>query len=133
MEGADRTAAVGVDLPADARNEVDDMAVILHVAEEVHLHAVGALRLRSLRARSTSTRALGVLSLGRKKPFGPLAVQREFPERKSRARDVIDSGAAVLDLAVRLGRGAEDAEAPEIEIEEVEGEGLMLPQRTIVS
>ena len=127
-ESADRIA-VGVDLPADARDEVDDMAVILHVAVKVHLHAVGVAA--QVVARQIDQHdVLGVLLGVGQKPFGPLAVQRRVSGAESRARDGVDRGAAVLDLAVRLGRGAEDAEAPEIEIEEV-GRGIDAPQRTV--
>ena len=55
-----------------------------------------------------------------------LVVARPF----RRSRDGIDADLPAADLAVGLGRGAEDAESPEIEIEEV-GRGVDGTQGTI--
>ena len=80
------------------------MAVILHVAVKVHPHAVG-IAAQVIARQIDQHDVLGVLLGVGQKPFGPLAVQRRVSGAESRARDGIDRGAAVLDLAVRLGRG----------------------------
>ena len=105
------------------------MAVILHVAVKVHLHAVGVAA-QVVACEVDKHDVLGVLLRVGQQGFGqfPVGLFISAAARSSRYR--VDVGVVSFNAAVCLGRGAEYAERTEVEIKQI-WRRIDAPQRAV--
>ena len=107
-----------VELTADAADEVDDVAVELHVFIEVHLHVV-TVAAQVVACEVHEHHVLSVfLRVVAQELSGP-AVLFGIARALGSTGDGVDIRRVALNAVVGLRAGAEDAEAAEVEIEEI--------------
>ena len=110
--------AIGVDLAAHTGYEVDDVAVVLYLLIEIHLHVVG-VPAEVVAGEVYQHHVLGVLLGVGKQGLGTLLVYLDITGTESGPGDRVDAGVSARYLAMRLGGRAEDTETSEIEIEQI--------------
>ena len=127
-----------VEFATDTADEVDDVRVVLDVLVVVDVHTV-AVAAQVVAGQVHEHDVLGVLLRVVAQEFGTLAVSLGVACALRRAGNRVDvsvEGSSVravghtFDAAVRLRRGAEDAETAEVEVEEV-GRGIDAAQGAV--
>ena len=103
---------------ADATDKVDDVAVQLRFAEEVHTY-VGTVACQVIACQIDEHHVFGVLLGVVQQTSGGSLVFLAVACASGGTCYGVDVGPSVGDAAVRFGRGTEDAEASEVEVEEV--------------
>ena len=116
-------------ITAHPRDEVDDMTIILNFLIKIDMHMLAVAR-QVVPCQINQHDVLGVFLRVVPEGFGALPVDLDIARAEGRPGYRVDGRVSVSYLAVGLGRGAEDAEASEIEIEEV-GRGIDTPKRAI--
>ena len=127
-----------VEFATDTADEVDDVRVVLDVLVVVDVHTV-AVAAQVVAGQVDQHHVLGVLLRVVAQEFGTLAVSLGVARALRCAGNRVDvsvEGSSVravghtFDAAVRLRRGAEDAETAEVEVEEV-GRGIDAAQGAV--
>ena len=97
---------------------MDDVAVILHLLVEVHLH-VAAVAAEVVAGKVHQHHVFGILLGVVVQVSGVYGILFGVAGAPGSAGYGVYVGMASFDAAVRFGRGAEDAETAEIEVEQV--------------
>ena len=103
---------------ADTADEVDDMAVILHLLIEVHLY-IAAVAGEVVAGKVHQHHVFGVLFGVVVQVPGIEGVLLCIAGALRGSGNGVDVGMAAFDTAMGFGRRAENAEAPEVEIEQI--------------
>ena len=120
-EGVDESLdriLVGIKLTADARDEMDDVGVVLQVFVEIHLHPVTVPR-KVVAGKVYEHHELSVLLGIIAQIFSTHTVSLSIARTLGSSCDGVDVSLTTFDAAMCLGRRAKDAEASEVEVEQI--------------